>query len=327
MFSSSSMSHGLLGDITMVQTVPRRNASQGNSTAPPPLAGMDVTPLRTAKLRQVQTTKSAPKKLDNLERTCYISAFSGLEEEDEEDHRDICWTASGAIEVLNRNDSPGADGAHTAMGDGVGPGTESRVPWQPLFTSYDSSLLERRSLQSGLQMQARMLKNRVRNQRGPPQSVPLAKSFIRSSLQAPLIDMDPQSPLRNGHTGDAEMVYVRHYGNTRNWQNEEHGIFEGSGLSSGSIKAHSTPWAKEFTSSAHLWKERKAHQRTDSPVNVRYKTPVTESQIIGWDLSKAEWHDNQQFPKQRCHLTKAWHDLKKGNVDIALMRRCKGMKC
>lgn len=321
------MSHGLLGDITMIQTLPRRNASNSTAVAPPPLAGMDVTPKRTANLRATGTPKSWQRPLNTLERTCYISPFSGLEEEREAENPNISWTASGAVEVINRSDSPAAVAAGMAIGDGVGEGKEDRVPWQPLYSKFDSSLLERRGIQSGLQMQARMLKNRARNQKGAPTSVPLAKSLVRSSPTANLIPANPQSPLRHGETDEADVVYVRHYGTTRNWVNEESGIFEGTAASSGTIKQQSTPWAKEFSSSAHLWRERGAHQRTDVPVNERYKKPLTESQIVGWDLSTAEWHDNQQFPKQRCHLTKAWHDLKIGNVDNTMMRRCKGMKC
>ena len=63
------------------------------------------------------------------------------------------WTASGAIEAIPRSKSVSACNAHGAMGDGTGEGREARVQWQPIYQDFDSSLLERRMLQSGIQMQ------------------------------------------------------------------------------------------------------------------------------------------------------------------------------
>lgn len=308
----------------MVQSVPRRNAAVCSTQAPPPLAGMDVTPKRTAKLRKRAGSACTDRPLNTLERTCYISPFSGMEEDKEADDSHL-WTASGKIEAIPRSHSSAAEACHSAMGDGTGEGREERIPWQPIYFNYDSSLLERRAIQSGIQMQSRLIKNRIRNMRGPPTSTPVAKSLINTHPTTPMMPAHPTSPIKS-QGEDPDVVYVRHYGNTRNWPNMETGIFEGTGSTVGTIGSIATPLAKEYNSSSYYKSQKNTHQRTIVPLNQRFRKPLTAAQEIGWDLSTAEWHDNQNFSKQRCQLTRQQHDMKKGNIDTTMMRRCKGMK-
>ena len=125
-----------------------------------------------------------------------------------------------------------------AMGDGTGEGREERLPWQPSYAGFDSTLLERRQLQSGIQMQARMIKNRIARQPSVC-SWPQATSLISSHPQSEASSLVP-SPGKTA--GDDAMVYVRHYGNTRNWPNEESGIFEGTAVSSGTLAMVRARW-------------------------------------------------------------------------------------
>jgi len=339
MFSSSSMGHGLLGDITMVCSLPRRNIMPtGSNAAPPAIAGMDVhskdslasdrlytTMSKTGKLKWRAATKSGPRRrtasgLNLLERNCYMERATNDPKFDPTPEPDSSmWTPSGAIEAIPRSKSVTACNAHGAMGDGTGEGREARVQWQPIYQDFDSSLLERRMLQSGIQMQARSIKNRVRRTCRPSTEAP-ASTLIRSSTRSEGTLVPP------GDEDKDETVYVRHYGSTRNWPNMETGIFEGSAASSGTIGSVAKPTAAEFGSSARLLGQRAVHCRSDLPLNQKYSKPVTEAQIVGWDLSTAEWHDNQQFPRQRSSFVRQWHDLKKGAVAEHLVRRCKGLK-
>jgi len=71
------------------------------------------------------------------------------------------------------------------------------------------------------------------------------------------------------------------------------------------------------------------NQNYRSPVSLpqKYTKPVTSAQEVGWDLPEAEWHDNQHFPRMRCHLTKADQDLNLNNVRDHMILRRVGMKC
>jgi len=335
------MGHGLLGDITMVCSLPRRNIMPtGSNAAPPEIAGMDVhskdslgadraftAMSKTGRLSWTAgaDTKQRPRRtlatgLNKLERNFYVDTPTNDPKYDPEPPPDsTMWTPSGAIEAIPRSKSVSACQAHGAMGDGTGDGREARLPWQPIYQDYDSSLLERRMLQSGIQMQSRAIKNRVRRIARPSSEAP-ASTLIRSNWKS------EGSLVPEADEEKDETVYVRHYGGTRHWSNMESGIFEGSAASSGTLKTSCKAAAKEFQSSNRLLSERNVHCRSDLPLLKKYSKPVTEAQIVGWDLSTAEWHDNQQFPKQRSAFVKQWHDLKKNNVGDHLVRRCKGLK-
>ena len=127
-------------------------------------------------------------------------------------------------------------------------------------------------------------------------------------------------------------TYSRNFGvrpdgtQTRNWSNEEFGIFPGSGQTS-QLKQLSKKNAREYTSVSQLLHDRKANHLTRYPLPMRYTKPVTSAQEVGWDLHLAEWHDNQHFPCIRGPNTAFDSDIIKGHVKEQMVLRRVGMKC
>lgn len=369
MFSSSQMSHGLLGDISMIAAVPRRNQVPKESGAPPRLSEQAI--YGTPPKPPPRPSKSALRRLNQLEKTCYIGVHAGAEappektpqtdDEGEGDKPKAVWMGSGYMQqkrVTNKS--------KPKIGDGSGDGHEERSPIQPWFFNTDSDLLERRRVQSTVQCFSRTLRDHNRaplpphRQPGnitpglestePPES---ATTFVQPHPQSPSPPLGktrrPGSGLRlrsqssqelrpSWDTWDSEsepeqMVYARHYGTradgsaTRNWPNEEFGIFPGSGQSSGALKNYSTKKAREYTSLSTLMRDKLVNHRSTISLPEKYRKPVTEAQRVGWDLAEAEWHDNQQFPRMRCYFTAYDQDLKKGGVQDQLVLRRLGMKC
>lgn len=373
------MSHGLLGDISMVAPVPRRDActTVKDAGAPPKLCEQSITPGTPAVRAQPKRPPSSTRRLNQLQKSCYYGVPAGAEPPPEAEHErglnkdgldGTVWMGSGFMErkQMQEHKKP-------RFGDGTGDGHEERCPLQPWFFNCDSTLLERRHHQSGLQCVSRVMRDHNRGPRDGPKMRSADKildekpsTFIQQHPKSPspalgkgevgghqLLCRSPSSlrassankmrsssvnsdaPGANGSEkgSDEGVVYARNYGvqkdgsKTRNWQNEEFGIFPGCGHSTGALHRSTKKAAREYTSSSILQSDKRTHCRSPVPLPDKYTKPVTEAQVVGWNLRQAEWHDNQQFPRMRCYFTAYDQDLKKGGVQDQLVLRRLGMKC
>jgi len=194
MFSSSQMCHGLLGDISMVAPVPRRDAFlvAKDRSAPPKLS--DTSTLTPPPPR----SDSAKKRLNQLERSCIIGVPAGAtpapEEEPEGANKDPAiapvWMGSGFVE---RRHAAELD-APPQMGDGTGDGHEERSVLQPWFFNTDSHLLERRRVQSTVQCFSRVLRDHNRKKRDKERG-----GFRTHSALDKAVDSEPNSTFVKPH--------------------------------------------------------------------------------------------------------------------------------
>lgn len=376
MFSSSQMSHGLLGDISMVAPVPRRDLIRAakDCAAPPRLSDQSIhgTPPRPP-----SRGTSAKGRLNQLERTCYIGVPAGADtpdlqadqgpDSDRSGRGKPVWMGSGFMQRKGLEEIESA--RRPKIGDGSGDGHEERSPIMPWFFNTDSRLLERRHNQSQVQCVSRVMRDHNRSPvpayRKPGCMSPGVAATPAPGPQTTFIKPDPRAPtppLGKGKPGGLQLmvpprsqsqadrhpeqeaernnvmasephVYTRHYGSrtdgteTRNWPNQEYGIFPGSGHSTGALHNVTTKKAREYTSLKTLLRDKSTHCRSTVPLPDKYTKPVTSAQEVGWDLPQAEWHDNQQFPKMRCYFTAYDQNLKVGGVQDQLVLRRMGMKC
>lgn len=363
----------------MVAPVPRRDPvlAAKDSGAPPKLSQQSIN--GTPPQPPARRTKSAVKRLNQLEKTCYIGVNAGAESpapdstpessQRSSERADSVWMGSGYMKT-----GPLTKAQKPKIGDGSGDGVEERSPIMPWFFNTDSHLLERRRVQSQVQCISRVLRDHNRSP-APKHRQPGATPALVAPPPAPgttFVVPDPRSPtppLGKGRPGGMQLlvpprsnsrlsppaershsrishdnfesesdsgapqVYSRHYGTqqdgtpTRNWPNEEYGIFPGSGHSTGALSTYTTKKAREHTSLRTLLRDKSTHARSTIPLPDKYNQPVTSAQEVGWDLRQAEWHDNQQFPRMRCYFTRYDQDLKIGGVQDQLVLRRMGMKC
>jgi len=232
----------------MVAPPPRRDPmlTAKDASAPPHLCEHSIkgTPHRPPSKR----SHSALKRLNQLEKTCYLGVPSGAEprgEEPEESQRDSdssdrsMWMGSG---YMQKKDVKLI--MKPKLGDGTGDGHEERTPIQPWFFNTDSHLLERRRVQSQVQCVSRVLRD---HNRAPGRKSRLGRGTpgLESENPTPtpsttFVEADPRSPAptlgkgklgglqlmvpprsdsrtsltasRAGATEETGHVYTRHYG-------------------------------------------------------------------------------------------------------------------
>lgn len=159
------------------------------------------------------------KRLNQLERTCYLGvaagadpipdeAFESSQNSDTAASDNSVWMGSGYLQKKNIKDIE----KKPKIGDGTGDGREERCPIMPWFFNTDSRLLERRLLQSQVQCVSRVLRDH--NRAPPPKyreagsSSPAPKEPMPEAATTFVVP-DPRSPtppLGKGRAGGLQLM-------------------------------------------------------------------------------------------------------------------------